>query len=312
MKKGELASHRWLGANTLIPKIYGFDEQSARVVKFLQNSVFNIDLFAIEHGDASIASAPVVINAPLGLVAFNVEPGERLTTDVIIQNKGAAHSHVPEQRDMYESWGNFTVKDASGKILHESGFLKPDGTLDESAHSFTNRLINIGGTLNTDHEVWNNRVVAYNNTVQSGRSQLVRYSFRMPKEANGQVTITATVKYRRFNQHFVDFGMNKHYEQPIVDMVSQSRTINVGANKPFAPMANENKEWMRWNNYGISLLDAQQYAASVGAFERVAKLRPDYADAYTNMALVEIQWEQYDAAKPHLEKALATFTIALW
>ena len=305
MKKGELASHRWLGANTLIPKLYGFDEQSARVVKFLQNSVFNIDLFAVEHGDASIASTPVVVDAPLGLVAFSVQPGERLTTDVIIQNKGAAHSHVPEQRDMYESWVNFTVKDAFGKILHESGFLKPDGNLDESAHSFTNRLINIDGTLNADHEVWNNRVVAYNNTVQSGRSQLVRYSFRMPKEASGQVTITATVKYRRFNQHFVDFGMNKHYEQPIVDMVSQSRTISVGANKPSAPMANENKEWMRWNNYGIALLDAQQYAASVGAFEHVAKLRPDYADAYTNMALVEIQWEQYEAAKPHLETALA-------
>ena len=305
MKIGQLASHRWLGANTLIPKIYGFDEQAARVVKFLQNSVFNIDLFAIEHGDASVTSSPVVVNAPLGLVAFTVQPGERLTTDVIIQNKGAAHSHVPEQRDMYESWVNFTVKDASGRILHESGFLKPDGNLDEGAHSFTNRLINTDGTLNDLHQVWNNRVVAYNNTIQSGRSQLVRYSFRMPKEASGQVTLTATVKYRRFNQHFVDFGMNKHYEQPIVDMVSQSRTIHVGDNQPTAPMANENKEWMRWNNYGIALLDAQQYAASVGAFQHVAKLRPDYADAYTNMALVEIQWEQYDAARPHLEKALA-------
>jgi tetratricopeptide (TPR) repeat protein len=61
---------------------------------------------------------------------------------------------------------------------------------------------------------------------------------------------------------------------------------------------------MRWNNYGIGLLDAQQYAASYAAFERVARLRPDYADAYTNMAIVDIQWERYNDARPKLAKAL--------
>ena len=300
-KKGQLASHRWLGANTIIPKVYGFDEQSARIVKFLQNSVFNVDLFAIEHGAAEDSSKVEKISAPLGLVPFRVAAGELLTADVVIQNKGIAHSHVPEQRDMYESWVNFTVKDSTGKVLSESGFLKPSGDLEDRAHSFTNRLINVKGTLNDLHQVWNNRVVAYNNTIQSGRSQVVRYSFHMPA---GAVTLTATVKYRRFDQHFMDFGMGKHYEEPIVDMVSSSRTINVGENAPVPPAETENKEWMRWNNYGIALLDAQQYAASLDAFRHVSKLRPDYADAYTNMAIVEIQWERYSDARPHLSEAL--------
>jgi tetratricopeptide (TPR) repeat protein len=61
---------------------------------------------------------------------------------------------------------------------------------------------------------------------------------------------------------------------------------------------------MRWNNYGISLLDAQQYAASVEAFAHVAKLRPDYVDAFTNQAIVEIQWQQYKDAGEHLGQAL--------
>jgi tetratricopeptide (TPR) repeat protein len=118
------------------------------------------------------------------------------------------------------------------------------------------------------------------------------------------VTITATVKYRRFNQHMMDFGMGKHYEMPVVDMAWQSRVVKVGKNEPVAPGADENKEWMRWNNYGIALLDAQQYAASVHAFERVAALRPDYADAFTNIAIVQIQWEKYEDAKVNLAKAL--------
>jgi tetratricopeptide (TPR) repeat protein len=61
---------------------------------------------------------------------------------------------------------------------------------------------------------------------------------------------------------------------------------------------------MRWNNYGIALLDAQQYATSVDAFSHVAKLRPDYADAFTNQAIVELQWEQYANAGLHLTQAL--------
>ena len=317
-KKGQLASHRWLGANTVVPKYYGFDEQATRIVQFLQNNVFNVDIFALEHGEEADGAAaqsapqtaaqtgsekPQALIAPLGLTSFRIAPGELVTANVVIQNKGIAHSHVPEQRDMYESWVAFTVKDSTGKIIDDSGFIKSNGDLDERAHSFTNRLINVKGGLNGHHEVWNNRVVAYNNTIQSGRSQLVRYSFHMP--ASGDVTVTATIKYRRFNQHFIDFALAKGYQQPIIDMVSQSRTIHVGDNAPVAPGPAENKEWMRWNNYGIALLDAQQYAASVSAFQRVAKLRPDYADAYTNQAIVDILWEKYDDARPSLAKALS-------
>ena len=84
------------------------------------------------------------------------------------------------------------MKDKAGKTLFESGFLKPNsGDLDERAHSFTNRLINAGGALNAEHQVWNTRIVAYNNTIQSGRSQIVRYSFHMP-QASTRPTVTLT------------------------------------------------------------------------------------------------------------------------
>ncbi len=304
-KEGKLVSHRWLGANTLIPQYFKFDEQAAKTVAFLRNGVLNVDIFALEKESAGATPTESVLIAPLGLTSFSLGAGETLTADVVIQNKGAAHSLVPEQRDFYEAWVDFVVKDASGKTISESGFLRPDGELDPSAHSFTNRIINNKGEFNDRHQIWHNRVLAYNNTIQSGRSQLVRYRFRIPKDASGQISVTATVRYRRFNQHFIDFAMNqKHYPEPIVEMAGQTRTFSIGQNDPVKPAADENKEWMRWNNYGIGLLDAQQYAASVHAFERVAALRPDYADAFTNMAVVEILWEKYDDARPNLAKAL--------
>lgn len=303
-KNGKLASHRWLGANSLIPKLYGFEEQGSRIEQFLKNSVFNVDLFALEQGGKQETA---MLIAPLGQTAFTLSATGPVTVSVVIQNKGIAHSHVPEQRDMYESWVKFTVTDAAGKVLHASGDLQPSGDLDPDAHSFTNRLINVKSELNARHEVWKNRVVAYNNTIQSGRSQLVRYSFPMPAGA-GPFTVTASVQYRRFDQHFIDFGMDKrHYPQPIVEMVSSSKTFVAGANKAdVAGPANPavNPVWMRWNNYGIALLDAQQYASSVAAFERVAKLRPDYPDAFTNIGIALIAWEKYSEARPNLERSL--------
>jgi tetratricopeptide (TPR) repeat protein len=315
-KEAKLVSHRWPAGNTLVPQYYNYPEQAKRVVDFLKNSydgkgVFNVDIFALEKENAAATSADQVLVAPLGLTAFSLVPGETLVADVVIQNKGIGHSFIPEQRDFYEAWIDFIVKDSAGKTLTESGFIQPDGALDPSAHSFTNRLINNKGELNDLHQIWHNRVLAYNNTIQSGRSQLVRYRFRLPKDIAGQISLTATVKYRRFNQHFIDYAITetgqkepKPYPMPIVDMASETKTFKIGDNTPVPPDPSENKEWMRWNNYGITLLDAQQYQASVHAFERVAALRPDYADAFTNMGIVEISWEKYDDAKANIAKAL--------
>ena len=315
-KEPKLVSHRWAAGNTLIPQYYKFDEQAQKVADFLKNGfdgkgVLNVDIFALEKEGAEATAKDVVLVAPLGLTSYSVAPGETLVADVVIQNKGIGHSFIPEQRDFYEAWVDFTVKDSAGKTLTESGFIQPDGYLDPGAHSFTNRLINVKGELNDLHQIWHNRVLAYNNAFQSGRSQLVRYRFRLPKDVSGQVALTATVRYRRFNQHFIDYAITqtgkkepKPYPMPIIDIASETKIVKIGDNAPQPPDPTENKEWMRWNNYGIGLLDAQQYEASVHAFERVAALRPDYADAYTNMGVVEISWEKYDDAKANLAKAL--------
>ena len=296
-KDGKLASHRWLGANTVLSKFYGYDAQMEKTIAFLRNGALNVDIFGIErNGDKIIA--------PLGNAPFEITPGNILTVSIVIQNKGIGHSLVPEQRDFYESWVEFEAKDASGRTLMHSGALQPGGSLDPQAHSFTNRLVNAQGGLNDLHQVWDTRVVAYNNTIQSGRSQVVRYQFKVPADATGPISITAKVNYRRFNQHFIDFGLGKHYEMPVVEMAARTRTLAVGSNLAESPDPQDNKDWMRWNNYGIGLLDAQQYADSAYAFKRVTEMRPDYADAYTNVAIADSQWERFDDARTSLERAL--------
>jgi len=296
-EEGKIASHRWLGANTLLYKYYGYDEQLQKTIAFLRNDALNVDIFSIERNGGKLI-------APLGNEPFDIAAGDVLTVSVVIQNKGIGHTLVPEQRDFYECWVEFEAKDAGGKTLMDSGALAPDGTLDPTAHSFTNRLVNVRGTLNDLHQVWDTRVIPYNNTIASGRSQIVRYQFKVPENASGPITVTAKVNYRRFNQHFINWVMSKHYDMPIVEMAARTRTLILGPNPAAPPDREDNPEWMRWNNYGIGLLDAQQYEQSAQAFEHVAQLRPDYPDAYTNIAIAEFSWQRYDDSRANLEKAL--------
>ncbi len=82
--------------------------------------------------------------------------------------KNIGHSLIPEVRDLYEAWVEFTVKDTSGKEIYHSGFLKPDGMLDPRAHSFTNRPVTDEGEFVDNHKVWTIHSVAYDNTCAGG------------------------------------------------------------------------------------------------------------------------------------------------
>ena len=300
-KNGTFASHRWLAGNTAVPFYYGFDQQLQKTIEFLQSGNYlNVDLFGIMK-----QGTPNMIG-PLGTVPFDLAPNDVVEVMAVIQNKNIGHSLIPEVRDLYEAWVECVVKDASGKDYYHSGFLKPNGMLDERAHSFTNRPVNLSGEFVDNHMVWTIHSVAYDNTIQSGRSALVRYQFRIPAGAKGPLTVTARVNYRHLRQSYLNniFGED-HPAYPVVEIASRTRTLNIGPNAVAPPDPKDNPDWMRWNNLGIAYLDQLQYADAIHAFGEVVKLRPDYADGYINLGLTNIEWEKYSAARGSLEKALA-------
>jgi Tfp pilus assembly protein PilF len=299
-KQGTFASHRWLAGNTAVPFYYGFDEQLQKTVEFLQSGMYlNVDLFAIKKRNAD------EMVAPLGSTPFQLAASDTVQTMVVIQNKNIGHSLIPEVRDLYEAWVEFTVKDGDGTEIYHSGFLKPDGMIDERAHSFTNRPVNVDGDFVDNHKVWTIHSVAYDNTVQAGRSVLVRYEFRIPSNAKGPLAVIARVNYRHLRQSYLNNVLGEdHPAYPVVEIVSRSRVLKLGDNPVTAPEPQDNPDWMRWNNLGIAYLDQFQYADAIDAFSHVVKLRPDYADGYTNIGLTNISWEKYGSARASLEKAL--------
>jgi tetratricopeptide (TPR) repeat protein len=299
-KDGTFVSHRWLAGNTAVPFYYGFDQQLQKTIEFLRNGNYlNVDIFGLRKvGDEKLI-------APLGKVSYNLTPSDTVEAYVVIQNKNIGHSLIPEVRDLYEAWVEFTVKDSNGNDIYHSGFLKPDGMLDPRAHSFTNRPVTDEGEFVDNHKVWTIHSVAYDNSVQAGRSVLVRYQFRMPADVRGAVTVTAKVNYRHLRQSYLNniFGKD-HPAYPIVEIASRSRVMKIGENEPEAADPSDNADWMRWNNLGIALLDQFQYAESVAAFTEVIKLRHDYVDGYTNIGLTEIVWEKYESARTAIRRAI--------
>lgn len=299
-KNGMLASHRWLAGNTAVPFYYGYREQLEKTIRFLQSGRYlNVDIFGIKK-----LNHPNLIG-PLGSVSFHIEPSEVLDAYVVIQNKNIGHSFIPEIRDLYQAWVEFVVKDASGRVICHSGFLKPDGTLDAWAHSFTNRPVDDDGHFVDNHEVWRIHSVAFDNTIQSGQSTLIRYRFRIPSDVKGPITITAKVNYRHFRGTYINNVLGKdHPAYPVVQLASCTRVLAIGENRPVSPRPGDNPDWMRWNNLGIAYFNELQYPAAVNAFDQVIKLRPNYADAYTNIAVVEIPWEKYGSAWDSIKRAL--------
>ncbi len=300
-KNGTFASHRWPAGNTAVPFYYGFNEQLQKTIEFLKSGNYlNVDLFGIEQAGSDQMAAP------LGSVPFEVRPDENLVMMVVIQNKNIGHSLIPEVRDLYETRVEFLVKDAAGKEIDHSGFLQPDGAIDQRAHSFTNRPVNMQGEFVDNHKVWTIHSMAYDNTIQAGRSALIRYEFHIPANAKGPLTVTARVNYRHLRQSYLNniFGAD-HPAYPVIELASRTRVLKLGSNPACAPEPTDNPDWMRWNNLGIAYLDQLQYSDAMHAFNEVVKLRPDYVDGYINIGLTYIEWEKYSSARASLEKALS-------
>ncbi len=91
------------------------------------------------------------------------------------------------------------------------------------------------GIFVDNHRVFEIHSVAYDNTIQSGRSSLVRYEFKIPATAKGPLTISARVNYRHLRQSYLNniFGTD-HPAYPVVEISRRTRTINLGENAPDA------------------------------------------------------------------------------
>lgn len=312
-KNGTIASHRWLGGNTLTPLFYGQTKQAELTEKFLGDHVLTVDIFALRREPTGSVVAPLSVENTIDLL-----PGEEVTAEVVIFNRKAAHTFPPELRDMYEPWVEFEVLDKSGKPIFHSGFIKPDNTLDESAHVYKTILLDDAGRPITRHQVWLARAKAYDNFIPPGRSDIARYRFRMPEEAtNNVLTLRARVNYRRFIQEYTDYVLKRHnatrLKIPVVRMAETEVRLVARSQKARGKSNTLTREQQarRWNDYGIGLLEQAQYGQASAAFRRASELNPTDSYLLINAAIAEMRTERYGPEREQLRKAMPLLDQAL-
>jgi Flp pilus assembly protein TadD len=315
-KEGVIASHRWLGANTATPFFYGQKRQVEETTAFLKDKVLNVDIFAVRReatGEVSAALEQAAENR------LDFKPGDELCAEVVVANRRAGHSFPPELRDVSEPWVEFEAIDAAGKTLFHSGFVRPDGTLDESAHVYKAVLLDAHSRPLTRHQVWLGVAKAYDSFINAGRSDVARFRFRVPAEVktNGGVSLTlrARVNYRRFIQEYTDRVLERRgarLEMPIVSMAeTEVRLTGVkaadGSSKQppskTKPPLTPTQQAQRWNDYGIGLLEQSQYSGAVDAFGRACELNPRDSDLLVNASIAELRTEQYGVERGQIARA---------
>lgn len=322
-KNGVISSHRWLGANTITPLFYGQTKQGELTEQFLRSNVLNVDIFALRNettGEVFTALSTKSENR------IPLQPNEEIIVDVVIANRKAAHSFPPELRDMYEPWVEFEAIDSAGRTVLHSGFIKPDQTLDESAHVYKAILLDEAGRPITRHQVWLAKIKAYDNFVPQGRCDLARYRFRVPPQIETDkltgLTLRARVNYRRFIQEYTDSVLQRlnasSLRAPVVRMAQAEIRIANATIQGKAIVALPNREELsaaqqsrRWNDYGISLLEQAQYGPAADAFREASKLKPDDPDPLISAAICEMKTERFGIERDQLQKAIELIAAAL-
>jgi tetratricopeptide (TPR) repeat protein len=216
--------------------------------------------------------------------------------------------------------------DSAGKTIFHSGFIKPDGALDEGAHVYKTILLDEAGRAITRHQVWVARIKAYDNFIPPGRSDIARYRFRVPKhESTGAfsaVKLRARVNYRRFIQEYTDYVLKRHnaanLKVPVVRMAQTELQLVAldqrGRRKPNRDALTKElseEQASRWNDYGIGLLEQAQYGQAAQAFRKASALNPGDSYLLINAAIAEMRTERYGPEREQLHKAILLLDQAL-
>ncbi len=358
---GLVRSHRFATANTALPVHFGRDEQLQAVRDFLKAGQLTVDIFAMTRGGATAAAENAAeadplalastfavgeeamaapgryaavgtegeLTAPLDLEQPALQPGESVRVDVVVRTRNVGHFFPSGTVDAHDVWLELQAVDAAGRTFFWSGFTEgEDAPVEPSAHFFRALLLDGRGNPINKRNAWAARSALYVSQIPPGAAHTVRYRVRIPEDAEGPVTLTARLNYRKFDwwhtqwvfrgEHLDDGEVAPGFDDrtwvldpereapdiPIVTMAEAEVTLPVGADGERRE-SSPRETALRFNDYGIGLLLQGDLRGAEAAFLRVAELDPSFPDAPVNLARVLVQEGDPEGALAAADQALA-------
>jgi tetratricopeptide (TPR) repeat protein len=370
---GMVHSHRFPAANTAIAYVNHDEAQMKATEQFLKSGFITVDIFAVSPvenkgtemvrrtGDApqamsgfavgEEAEAPSTgvirevgqIAAPIDHAGTKLQPGSTARVDVVVRTRKIGHFFPAGTVDAFDVWLELEGKDASGRVIFWSGRVEDDGRgpVEPGAHFYKSYQLDGAGNPINKRNAWQARSVLYVRLIPPGAADVAHYRVKIPKDAEGPISFSAKLNYRKFAWYYTHFSyagqpkpgqdaalvnasqnsleysfdrgnipqnvsgeIKDHVpDLPIITLAEAKASVSLGETNWTPVVQKQDRE--RWNDWGIGLLLQGDLKGAEYAFKKVTEAEPEYADGWLNVARALIQEGETDAAKPYVEKALA-------
>lgn len=233
-QSGQVRAHHFPGANTMMPTLNGDIDQLRETVKFLQSNKMRVSIEPPHRQDATQSTQHIdeSLRAQTETPAY-FYLNEAAKIRVVVTNSGVGHNFPGGTVDINQAWLEFVISDASGALIYHSGFLQDDLQVDPEAYFYRSQPIDRFGNQIWQHDLFNRVGETYKNVIAAGESDIVSYNFSVPAWAQSPITMTAVLKYRKFNQRYAKWALKEKYrELPIVDIARHSLLVPVREQAP--------------------------------------------------------------------------------
>ncbi|HEX7528755.1 MAG TPA: multiheme c-type cytochrome, partial [Thermoanaerobaculia bacterium] len=299
---GMLHDHEFPAANTALPAVRGDKETIEEIRKKVLVGSLSIDIFALKRGGEVL---------PLGPSLPSLRPGETVDVEVVVRTRTLGHPYTNGTADSNESWVEFRAENGPRSLM-ASGTLDAAGRLDPAADKLSQLVIAHDGSPMDRRQPQDIHVPLFNNFIPPGAARTVHYRFTVPADAKGTITLNAAANYRKFSRDYSIFvGGSNAPEIPVTRISADSVTLPV-APAAAATLAADAKrgnpdwperQWIRWNDFGIGLFLQGYLKAASTAFQKVADLAADKPDGPLNLARCKVQEGDLPAAKTALAES---------
>ncbi|MCW8331997.1 cytochrome c family protein [Photobacterium sp. SDRW27] len=203
-EREHIFSHEFTGGNSTLHQYFN-DHDSAELAREMLRSAATIEFVELSE---------------------TLSPGQLATVKVKVANVGAGHklpTGFPEGREV---WVDFSVNTPTNRQIYRSGAVV-DGHTESGTRNFKVTLGDANGNV-VDLNVWEvDRVLSDTRILPNGYS-IVEYTFLVPDDIDGEITLNATLNYWPFSQQLVDELLGKDkLTVDIVEMTSVSAKVSV-------------------------------------------------------------------------------------
>ena len=277
--------HLFPSANTALPYLRGEHDVVKEHEAFGTNSV-RVDIFALKDGGT--IDSPII--APLRPTVPTLKRGHKYLLEVVLRTTGRLAHHFSQGTvDSNEIWVDLLATSGT-RTIARSGGLGPHGEVDEWSHFVNVYMLDKDGNRIDRRNAQDIFTPLYNNQIPPGSGQVVHYEFTVPEDLTAPLDLKVSLNYRKFDTLFVNYFMGTNHKAGDPFRISNSLPIRVissdrislpveSASAAPAPTPSAIPEWMRWNDYGIGLLNKGDKGSEKGeliqasyAFEQVERL----------------------------------------